>query len=85
MYISGINFDDYIRRNLDPDSKILECALCGKQVKHSKFNLRKHIENIHFPGLFAYSCKVCGITLPTANKLNHHMNRCKKSSEPSQT
>ena len=51
-----------------------ECTICKKQAKY-RSNLKKHIENINFPGVYQYSCKVCGETLPTANKLNHHMNR----------
>ena len=73
FFLSGTNFDDYIIRT--PGSNFhFQCSLCSKQST-TKFNLKKHIENIHFPGVYQHSCKVCGETLPTANKLNHHMTR----------
>merc|ERR1711874_761026 len=49
-----------------------KCTVCGKLSSH-KSNLRKHVENIHFPGYIAHSCKHCTEIFPTRNHLNHHI------------
>ena len=63
----------YIEK-LDDGSGHHRCTLCGV-VKDRRFNLRKHVENIHFPGTFTYTCKYCGDVSTTRNNLNNHMTR----------
>ena len=53
-------------------SKQWECTVCGKEG-NDRGNLRKHVENIHFPGTFSYSCKYCCETLSSRTALNHHI------------
>jgi len=54
-----------------------KCTLCGKSGK-DRGNLRKHVENIHFPGTFNYSCKYCSENFSTRNSLNIHISKdCK--------
>jgi len=54
-------------------SKPFKCSICEKE-SNDKGNLRKHVENIHFPGSFSYLCKHCDKTFTTRNNLNHHVN-----------
>ena len=69
---------DYIVSHLEDGQKAFKCTLCGKVSAH-KTNLRKHVENIHFPGLFIYTCKYCPQTFPTKNLLNHHVTNSHRS------
>ena len=49
---------DYIVK----DGPVLHrCSLCGKSSS-DRSNLRKHVDYIHFPGAFSYSCKYCSET-----------------------
>ena len=69
---------DYIVSHLEAGQKAFKCTICGKVSAH-KTNLRKHVENIHFPGLFTYTCKYCPETFPTKNLLNHHVTNSHRS------
>ena len=60
----------YIKKN--PQSGMVECGVCGKEDKY-KNNLRKHIESIHFPGQFVYTCQKCGKHFNGKNSLAVHM------------
>ena len=51
-----------------------KCTMCGISGK-DRGNLRKHVENIHFPGRFSYLCKYCNETYTTRNLLNLHMSQ----------
>ena len=70
LYISGGFLYEYIIK--DQISAMFSCSLCGKQSK-DKGNLRKHVENIHFPGTLTYTCKYCSQTFTSRNHLNHHV------------
>ena len=54
--------------------KLHRCTLCGKTGNHRN-NLRKHVESLHFPGSFRYSCKYCREEFDTKTKLNNHVMR----------
>ena len=55
--------------------KIIQiCILCGKSST-DRGNMRKHVENIHFPGTFTYPCNVCNKVFNTRNNLNHHKSK----------
>ena len=58
--------------HLEAGQKVFICTICGKVSAH-KTDLRKHVENIHFPGLLTYIRKYCTKTFPTKNLLNHHV------------
>ena len=49
-----------------------KCTVCGKESAQ-KQNLVKHIESVHFPGLFSYECKFCGKTFKAKNNLYFHV------------
>ena len=55
-----------------------KCTMCGKSGK-DRGNLRKHVENIHFPGTFNYHCKYSFENFSTRNSLNIHISKdCKQ-------
>ena len=45
-----------------------KCNICGKEDSHIR-NLRNHIESVHFPGYFSYTCDHCKKTFKTKNAL----------------
>ena len=64
-------------RHLTLSYKILsqnKCVLCGKFSK-DRSNMRKHVENIHFPNSYIYHCKYCAETFGTRNSLNLHISK----------
>jgi len=63
---------EYIVRDPLSGPRSHKCTLCGK-TSADRSNLRKHVENIHFPGIFSYTCKYCQDTFTTRNLLNHHV------------
>jgi len=60
--------------------KGLRCTLCGK-TGTDRSNLKKHIENIHFPGIISYTCKYCSEVFLTRNNLNHHISKHHKGQQ----
>lgn len=69
----SFSFYDYVVRS-ESGIKLFQCTVCGKE-SNDKSNLRKHVENIHFPGSFEYSCKHCSETCTTRNLLNIHISK----------
>jgi len=65
---------DYIASHPEAGPKAFKCIICGKTSDH-KTNLRKHVENIHFPGTFTYPCKYCSEIFTTRNFLNMHVSK----------
>jgi len=65
----------YIDNYEDEYLRGYQCKLCGRTAK-DKGNLRKHVENIHFPGQYENPCKICDKSFTTRNKLNHHVSKC---------
>ena len=61
--------------------KIIQiCILCGKSST-DRSNMRKHVENIHFPGHYQYSCQSCDEVFDGRNKLYLHISRRHKALE----
>jgi len=50
------------------------CTLCLKIIKQRK-DARNHVESIHFPNTFVYSCTVCDKTFNSQNTRNVHITR----------
>jgi len=67
-------FYEYIVKDASSGPKAHKCTLCGK-VGNDRGNLRKHVENIHFPGSFSYNCKYCTESFTTRNNLNMHISK----------
>jgi len=69
-----VSFYDYIEKDPDSGPKAQKCKLCGK-VGNDRGNLRKHVENIHFPGSFVYYCKFCGKSFNAKNNMYFHISK----------
>ena len=72
---------DYIEKAPECGPRGHKCTLCGK-VGNDRGNLRKHVENVHFPGTFSYQCRHCpppAAIFPTRTKLNNHMSAMHKN------
>ena len=63
---------DYIVKDPASGPNANKCVLCGK-TGNDRSNLRKHVENVHFNGVFTYQCKYCLLNFGTRTKLNHHV------------
>merc|ERR1719319_969655 len=64
--------DEYITK--DSATGNFLCRTCGKSSKQ-KNCIRMHIEAIHFPGQFVYTCSICNKTFNGKNSLTVHMAR----------
>ena len=51
-----------------------KCNICG-QIGAQKYNMRKHVENTHFPGQLEYSCANCEGKFDTMQKYLKHQTR----------
>jgi len=68
---SFLDFNKYISK---VDVGKLTCNICGKIGAH-KFNMRKHVENNHFPGQLEYSCLYCEGKFDSMEKYLKHQTR----------
>jgi len=73
---AGYNFESpeellqFVGRSQE-DNKF-ECTVCGKFKAVRKGLVRNHIESIHFPGMFTYSCNICEKEFQGRNALAVH-------------
>jgi len=72
-----VDLNNYIAKISEGQFK---CNICG-QVSSRKGDLRKHVENKHFPGLFEYSCDQCEKKFNTKNKYYIHRSRHNSNNE----
>jgi len=70
------NFGSYVL-NLEDGRKGGRCSICGKEFS-DRSSARKHVENIHFPGSFIYSCKFCGENFTKKNMMYMHISKFHK-------
>ena len=61
---------EYVVR--DPESGKYYCVMCNNFSHLSKSNVRNHVESIHFPDTFSYSCSLCASTFKTRQELYRH-------------
>ena len=54
-----------------PNSKDYQCGLC-EYVSNRPAKVKNHLEAIHFPGIFVYSCDLCGKTFSGKNAFGVH-------------
>ena len=73
--ILGQSPDDlysYVQQSANPDLRHkYSCSICGKTGLH-RADVRNHVENIHFPGIFEYSCKLCNTIHKSKTALVNH-------------
>ena len=67
----------YIHRTESGHESLYTCSMCGKS-NAQKNNMMIHVESVHFPGMFVYSCKFCPKTLNTKKALYGHVNNYHK-------
>ena len=51
------------------------CTLCYKFSHNSRTNVVNHVESVHYPNYFTYSCDKCGLECPSKNNLQLHRSR----------
>ena len=64
----------------DPSTRIFFCTLCGKS-NNQKINVMNHVEGVHFPNTFQYSCQYCNKVHGTKQSLYLHMSRVHKNNK----
>jgi len=65
--------DDLLKFVLPGDSGFI-CFYCSKAFPNKR-DVRNHLESIHFPNYFTYSCEICGKEFKSLNSRNIHMTR----------
>eukprot|EP00091_Calanus_sinicus_P003585 TRINITY_DN13755_c0_g1_i1.p2 TRINITY_DN13755_c0_g1~~TRINITY_DN13755_c0_g1_i1.p2 ORF type:complete len:113 (-),score=23.96 TRINITY_DN13755_c0_g1_i1:20-358(-) len=63
---------EYIKKEIRNGKSVSVCTMCGKS-NSQKWNIMNHVESVHFPNMFTYSCKYCGKTFNAKNSLYVHM------------
>jgi len=67
--------DQYVKTL--PNSKDFQCGLCD-YVSNRNAKVKNHLEAIHFPGSFVYSCDICGKTFNGRNAVGVHKSQVHK-------
>jgi len=69
---------EYIEKVYDDDGRAkFRCSICGT-INGQRSHSENHVENIHFPGSFVYTCKHCDMMFNLRNKLYKHVNSAHK-------
>ena len=63
----------------DPTEEKYFCQICQKFTFRSRYNVRNHVEAVHFPNVFSYSCDFCEKAVGSKNALSIHMTRMHKN------
>jgi len=63
----------------DPAEEKYFCQICQKFTFRSRYNVRNHVEAVHFPNVFSYSCEFCEKAVGSKNALSIHMTRMHKN------
>merc|ERR1712202_5021 len=67
--------NQYIQKSQNElGQSVVECTLCG-QKNAKRQNILNHLESVHFPNSFVYSCKHCKIEFNSKNARNVHVSR----------
>jgi len=72
------DLNQYMMRN---DQNIPTCGICYKFSNKTTTCVRNHIEAIHFPNIFTYSCPLCANQFNSKNALYNHKAKCKLQGE----
>ena len=69
----GFDLNNYIEKISDgANIGKFQCNICGYVA--SVYNVKRHVESKHFPGVFEYSCDQCEENFNTKSKLQNHRN-----------
>ena len=63
----------FLVRNAD---NVPTCGLCFKFSNKTTTCVKNHIEAIHFPDLFVYSCPICSKQFNSKKSLYNHKGKC---------
>ena len=68
-------FSQYIEKiGQDRNGSIYKCKLCVTTKLDRRWdNLQKHVEDIHLPNSYIYTCEVCGEAFSKEAYRNNHM------------
>ena len=67
--------DQYIQPVTVDGVNLNLCSLCQNFTHKGRFQLRNHVESVHFKGVFAYPCTKCEQVLSSKKALENHMYR----------
>ena len=68
----GFDLNNYIEKISDgANIGKFQCNICGYVA--SVYNVKRHVESKHFPGVFEYSCDQCEENFNTKSKLQNHL------------
>jgi len=70
---------EYLEKCPEFGSRAWKCKVCGK-INSDNSSARKHVENIHFPGMCSYTCKYCGKVFNARNNMYVHISQHHKNS-----
>jgi len=71
--------NQYIKKSVADDGhSVYECSLCG-QKNSQRVNVLNHVESVHFPNSFIYTCKHCQAEFYSKNARNVHVSRNHKN------
>ena len=71
----GALFSQYIEKiDQEGAGRLFKCQICGKTTV-DRSNLKRHVENIHLPNSFIYTCNLCGETFGKKFQWNYHMKK----------
>jgi len=69
---------EYLEKCPEFGSRAWKCKICGK-INSDNSSARKHVENIHFPGMLSYTCKYCGKVFNARNNMYVHISQHHKN------
>ena len=71
----GALFSQYIEKiDQEGAGRLFKCKICGKTTV-DRSNLKRHVENIHLPNSFIYTCNLCGESFGKKFQWNYHMKK----------
>ena len=71
------DLNEYV--NYNAIKKKYVCKVCDKFCNSSRYNVRNHVEAVHFSNYFKYPCGLCDKIVGSKNVLNIHMSRVHKA------
>ena len=64
--------ESYIAKQTEDGKIVFKCTMCEK-TNNRKHHIINHVESVHFPNLFRYSCHYCEKEYKTKNSLDVHL------------